>query len=70
MERSAQISCSRRLLDHIENRQTDMADAAYRHPVSDYTSVNQLADEKAKLFRSYPIFLGFSSDLPNTGDYL
>ena len=70
MHQSEQIRCSRRLLDHIENHKTDMAPAMHRHEVSDYTSAQQLQQEKQKIFRDFPIFIGFSSDLPQPGDYL
>jgi phenylpropionate dioxygenase-like ring-hydroxylating dioxygenase large terminal subunit len=70
MEYSDQIQCARRLLRHIESETTDLADAAYPHNVSDYTCRMQLQNEKTKLFRAYPIFIGFGSDLANTGDYL
>jgi phenylpropionate dioxygenase-like ring-hydroxylating dioxygenase large terminal subunit len=70
MEHSEQIACARRLLGNIENNRTDMAESIFRHDVSDYTSVEQLRAEKEKLYKGYPIFIGFSSDLPNPGDYL
>lgn len=47
-----------------------MVDSVYRHDVRDYTSPEQLRTEKEKLFKGQPIFIGFSSDLANPGDYL
>lgn len=47
-----------------------MADEVYYHPVSSYTSVDRLLDEKQKLFRQFPILVGFSNDLAAPGDYL
>lgn len=70
MQHAEQVRCSHRLLDNIKNARTDMAPAMFRHPVSDYTSHSQLQDEKAKLFKEQPVFVGFSSDLPGPGDYM
>lgn len=70
MEHSEQVSCAHRLLGNIANNRTDMADGIFHHDVSDYTSPDQLKEEKEKLFRGFPIFIGFSTDLPNPGDYL
>ena len=70
MEHSEQVACARRLLSNIENSQTDLADSIHRHDVRDYTCPEQLRAEKDKLYKGYPIFIGFSTDLPNPGDYL
>jgi len=70
MDHAEQVRCAHRLLDNIKNSKTDMADSIYLHPVSDYTSKPQLLEEKQKVFMEYPIFVGFSSELPNPGDYL
>lgn len=70
MEHSEQVACAHRLLSNIESGKTDMVDSIHRHDVHDYTSPEQLREEKEKLFKGYPIFIGFSTELPNPGDYL
>lgn len=70
MEHSEQVACARRLLENIEGKKTDMVDTIYRHDVRDFTCVDQLRAEKEKLYKGFPIFIGFSSELPNPGDYL
>jgi phenylpropionate dioxygenase-like ring-hydroxylating dioxygenase large terminal subunit len=70
MKHIDQVKYGKRLLEHLRLQTTDLADAVYQHNVSDYTSTRQLEDEKAKLFKGFPIFIGFSTDLKNPGDYL
>lgn len=69
MHHSDQIESGKRLLTHIDNGTTDMADEVSRCPVIDYTSVETLRQEKEALFRKRPILVGFSTDFANPGDY-
>jgi nitrite reductase/ring-hydroxylating ferredoxin subunit len=70
MERREQIAEGKRLLAHIAQRTTSLADDVYRHNVSDYTSPAQAALERDSFFRRGPINVGLSCLLPNPGDSL
>src|SRR5260221_8454450 len=70
MERREQIAESKRLLAHIKQRTTSLADDVYRHNVSDYTSPAQAALERERFFRQGAINVGLSCRLPNPGDSL
>lgn len=64
-----QLSCARRLFEHVEADSTDMLDEPYLHNLSDYTSVEQLKLERKHLFRGFPLFIGFSSEVAEPGSY-
>jgi len=61
---------ARRLLDHIENGTTDMADAVLEVPATVYTSEDRYADEVDVLFRDHPQVLCLSGAVPDPGSYL
>ena len=46
MRRQDQIAEARKLLAHIENRTTDLADGIYCNPVTDYTCPEQALRER------------------------
>jgi phenylpropionate dioxygenase-like ring-hydroxylating dioxygenase large terminal subunit len=60
----------RQLLDHVDARSTDLAEAPYANPVGDYTCPEQLARERQALFRDTPLVLALGCDLPRPGDWL
>ena len=70
MRRQDQIAEARKLLAHLENRTTDLADGIYRNPVTDYTCPQQAARERELFFRKTPLNIGLSALLPNPGDWL
>jgi len=70
MRREDQIAEAKKLLAHIDNRTTALADGVYRNPVSDYTSPEQAALERELLFRDTPINVGLSALLPRPGDWM
>ena len=70
MERTDQIENLRMLRDCLDAKTTVMADAIYRNPVSQYTCPEMLARERTKLFRSHPLHLGFSCEMPDPGDFM
>jgi phenylpropionate dioxygenase-like ring-hydroxylating dioxygenase large terminal subunit len=70
MLRRDQLEQARKLLHFLESRTTAMAEGIYRNPVSDYTSSEQLARERALFFRRGPFTIGLSCRLPQRGDYL
>jgi phenylpropionate dioxygenase-like ring-hydroxylating dioxygenase large terminal subunit len=70
MRRQDQIAQARKLLAHIDNRTTALADGVYRNPVTDYTCPRQAARERALFFEDGPINIGLSGLLPSAGDWM
>jgi phenylpropionate dioxygenase-like ring-hydroxylating dioxygenase large terminal subunit len=70
MRRPEQIAEVKKLLAHLDQRTTALADGLYRNPVSDYTSVEQAAQERELFFRNGPINIGLSALLPGAGDWM
>jgi phenylpropionate dioxygenase-like ring-hydroxylating dioxygenase large terminal subunit len=70
MRRQDQIAEARKLLAHIDNRTTALADGIYRHPVTDYTCPGQAARERALLFEDGPLNIGLSALLLRAGDWM
>ena len=70
MKRQEELAVGRRLLDHIEARTTDLAEAMFRNKVINYSCRARAALEREKLFRDQPILMGLSMRLPKPGDYL
>jgi phenylpropionate dioxygenase-like ring-hydroxylating dioxygenase large terminal subunit len=70
MRRQEQIAEARKLLAHLSERTTALADGVYRNPVSDYTCPVQAAREREILFHSFPINIGLSALLPRAGDWM
>jgi len=70
MRREDQIVEARKLLGHLENRTTALADGIYRNPVSGYTCERQAASEREVFFRKGAFCVGLSALLPNSGDWM
>lgn len=70
MRREDQLAEARKLLAHIDNRTTAVADSVYRNPVADYTSPGQAARERELFFRETPINIGLSALLPEPGSWM
>jgi len=62
-------SLVRRLLDHIEQGTTDLADAVLEVPADTYTSSDRLAQEVEALFLGQPLVFCLSGALPGPGNY-
>lgn len=69
MNRQGQIELLRRLLHHVENRTTSLADAPWRNDVRVYSDPLHLAAEQRVLFRAYPLLMGFSSEWAGAGAF-
>jgi phenylpropionate dioxygenase-like ring-hydroxylating dioxygenase large terminal subunit len=69
MNRQGQIDLLRRLLHHVENRTTSLADAPWRNDVRVYSDPVHLATEQRVLFRQYPLLMGFSSEWAGAGAF-
>ena len=70
MRRQDQIAEARKLLAHIDNRTTALADCVYRNPVTDYTCPRQAARERALFFEDGPLNIGLGALLPRAGDWM
>lgn len=64
------MEIARQIEHHLEAGSTDMADAELRYSTAGYTDPDVLAKERATLFRTLPIALATSSELPAAGSFL
>ncbi len=70
MERHALYNeMAARLLDHVENGTTDYADSTLRVAANTYTDPGVWQQEMDGIFKSLPILIGVSQELPNPGDF-
>ncbi|MGH7896167.1 MAG: aromatic ring-hydroxylating oxygenase subunit alpha, partial [Candidatus Binatia bacterium] len=60
----------RRILDHIDNKTTDLSETTWREPVAHYRSEERLAAELALVLRRYPTPFCPSAALPAIGSYV
>jgi nitrite reductase/ring-hydroxylating ferredoxin subunit len=70
LQRDAELSLIRRLLDHELAHTTQLAPAALTLPASRYASPEHHAAERERLFRGSPLVACLSSDLSEPGSYL
>ncbi len=70
MKHSSQVTLIHQIFDAIDRGTPPMADRFTRNDTSAYTSPERAARERDVLFRHHPIVAGFSSQIPNPGDYL
>jgi len=59
-----------RLLDHIDNRTTDLGTSSWREPVEHYRSEPRFAAERERVLRRYPIPFCPAAALPDAGSYV
>jgi phenylpropionate dioxygenase-like ring-hydroxylating dioxygenase large terminal subunit len=59
-----------RLLDHIDNQTTDVAESSWREPVANYRSPARFAAERDRVLRCYPIAFCPSAALEGTGSFV
>ena len=70
MKHATQLNLIHQIFDAIDRGTPPMADRFTRNDTSAYTSPERAARERDVLFRRHPIVAGFSSNIPNPGDYL
>jgi phenylpropionate dioxygenase-like ring-hydroxylating dioxygenase large terminal subunit len=70
MKHSTQVRLIREIFEAIDRGTPPMAEKFTRNDTSAYTSAERAAREREVLFRHHPIVAGFSSKIPNPGDYL
>lgn len=70
MQHPEQVAQTKRILAYLDAGETTRADAIYRNPVDDYTSIDQAALEQDLLFDQKPIVLAASAQLPGPNAFL
>jgi phenylpropionate dioxygenase-like ring-hydroxylating dioxygenase large terminal subunit len=70
MKHSTQVNLIHQIFDAIDRGTPPMAERFTRNDPFAYTSPERAAREREVLFRRHPIVAGFSSQIPNPGDYL
>jgi phenylpropionate dioxygenase-like ring-hydroxylating dioxygenase large terminal subunit len=70
MKHSTQVNLIHQIFDAIDRGTPPMAERFTRNDTSAYTAPDRAAREREVLFRHHPIVAGFSSQIPNPGDYL
>ena len=70
MKHATQVQLIHQVFDAIDRGTPPMAERFTRNDTSAYTSPQRAARERDVLFRNHPIVAGFSSQIPNAGDYL
>ena len=63
-------SVVQRILDHIDNRTTDMSEETWREPLAHYRSAERFAAELSQVLRRYPTPFCPSAALPESGSYV
>jgi phenylpropionate dioxygenase-like ring-hydroxylating dioxygenase large terminal subunit len=63
-------SVAQRILNHIDQRSTDLADSSWREPIESYRSVARFAAEKELVLRRTPTPFCPSAALAETGSYV
>ena len=58
-----------RLIDHVANGTTDWADGTMEVPSTEYTDAEQWQREMDCIFKSLPILVGVTQEIPNPGDF-
>lgn len=70
MRKETSIELTKRALNLVKESDTNRADDIYLSPVESYICPDWLAQEKAILFKEYPLLIAFSCDLPKAGDFI
>ena len=63
------IDLARRALAHEQKRTTDQASDIMRMPVSAYTDEVRYSAERDRIFKTLPLAMALSLELPEPGDY-
>jgi phenylpropionate dioxygenase-like ring-hydroxylating dioxygenase large terminal subunit len=69
MDHATQVALMRRIFGFIDRQTTELVGEPYVNDVSAYTSPEQLAGERERLFRQEPLFVGLSGDAEQPGAY-
>lgn len=63
------MSLARRALAHQQNKTTDQTDSVMTKPIETYTDESRYAAERERIFKTLPLALALTAELPNPGDY-
>jgi len=69
MDHATQTALMQRIFGFLDRQTTELVGEPYVNEVSTYTSSEQLARERQRLFRQEPLFVGLSSDAEKPGAY-
>lgn len=69
MDHQFEVALIQNLLDHLDANTTAMADEPWENEVAVYTDSQHLKLEEKVLFREYPQFICFGSELAEPGSY-
>jgi phenylpropionate dioxygenase-like ring-hydroxylating dioxygenase large terminal subunit len=69
MDRQQQIDLLKRLLHYLDSRSTALAEAPWRNDVAVYSDPQHAARERTRLFRQWPLLMGFASEWPTPGSF-
>ncbi len=69
MQAQEQLAVAQRLLNLIDTDSNERVDDIFLQPVTDYTSADIAARERAELFASTPLCVGLSDDLSGPGTF-
>jgi phenylpropionate dioxygenase-like ring-hydroxylating dioxygenase large terminal subunit len=70
MQHDVQVQLTKEVFQHLDAKTTALAPEMMRNPTAVYTDRDILKNEREKLFRGMPNFMGLSSRLPNPGDFV
>jgi phenylpropionate dioxygenase-like ring-hydroxylating dioxygenase large terminal subunit len=70
MEHASQVRLIRTALEAIDRGEPPLEEHFTRNRADAYTSHERAAREREILFKGHPIVVGFSSEIPNPGDFL
>jgi phenylpropionate dioxygenase-like ring-hydroxylating dioxygenase large terminal subunit len=69
MKHPDQVALLKQLLHYVDTGTTAMAPAPWRNEVTAFTDPERFARERAVLFRTQPLFIGFAAEWARPGDY-
>lgn len=69
MDRALELELIERLLHHVEADTRDLGPAMVRRPRQDYLDPGRFAEEREALFRSHPLVVGHTAQLPEPGSF-
>ena len=70
MERKEILSEIKELIKLVDKNSTELRPRMRKARVNEYTCTDRFASEKQKLFKSFPLFIGFSGRLKTPDDYV
>ena len=65
-----QVDIARRTLKLLDDKTTTLAAHILKEPTAGYSSLEQFDLERQRIFDRYPMFVGLSCELPDTGSWM